>query len=110
MGDLLQVGQTINDEKRYCQQLDHCNQTPSTSPPCPSHSATGQCKATRCQGNKEEVERDELGAIGSYAVIARSVFIRFPSFQITGALVKQEEVLRNQTFASRIDWLVCIEG
>ncbi|KAJ1357890.1 hypothetical protein KIN20_016152 [Parelaphostrongylus tenuis] len=50
-----------------------------------------------------------LGVLRSFAVLARSVSVRFPSLQIIGALVGQEEVSRHQSFASRIDWLICIE-
>ncbi|KAJ1372392.1 hypothetical protein KIN20_034538 [Parelaphostrongylus tenuis] len=43
--------------------MDRYNQAPFTSPPSLTHYASRQCKATRCQGNKEEVDRFGVGAL-----------------------------------------------
>ncbi|KAJ1362068.1 hypothetical protein KIN20_021478 [Parelaphostrongylus tenuis] len=52
----------------------------STSPPSSSLFASTQCKATRCQENKEEVDRLVLRALGLFAVFARSVSADFHLF------------------------------
>ncbi|KAJ1354685.1 hypothetical protein KIN20_011685 [Parelaphostrongylus tenuis] len=67
--DLLQAGQTISAEQ-YCQQVHRCNQAISRHYRRQVISASRQCKATRWQENKEEVNRFGLGALGSSTVVA----------------------------------------
>ncbi|KAJ1347378.1 hypothetical protein KIN20_002411 [Parelaphostrongylus tenuis] len=74
-----------------------------------SHFVSRKCKATRCQENKEEVDRFGLGAFKSSTIFARSASLRFGSLQIISALVRREKVSGYRSFASRIDSLACIE-
>ncbi|KAJ1351475.1 hypothetical protein KIN20_007485 [Parelaphostrongylus tenuis] len=65
-----------------------------------------QCKAARCQENKEDADRFVLGALRSCAVLARSAFVQFPSLQVTRALAGQEKVSRHQFLRRElVGWL-----